>query len=707
MKRITMIVLTLLLHAVALRAQWIQTNGPEGGYIAAMAAGRDGVIAIAWPGTVYRYDQSHDVWTKTGNVAAYKMEAAGNVFVASTQGGMMRSDDMGATWTAMNVAETAVIAESDGNNLYAIDDSRLYRSTDGGREWAEFGQDWDTVGAHHFEAVSLTARGDTVVVVGNRGVTGVIRSFDRGFTWEVAGDGLPAGSTISVVQFVGRTLAAQVYDSLSKVSLGIYLSNDMGTTWSASNEGRIENESGYYHVYMFYQEGESLAAATIDGTIRLEGERWVGTSGKLISGIAVDPAGKIYRSDFSGISRSDDQGVTWERFDRGILNQNVTAMTSSGRALIAASGNGIFRSIDKGLNWTRTGEIRAEQFVHNNDVLLARGSRYTTQGILRSTDSGQIWADANMGIEHSLAWITSIAATPEVAYVTISSPNPIDTSERVYEGGIYRSSDFGQTWEQLTEGLPQRNDSTLGFLAIAADGDTAVALGRDGIFRTTDGGDTWEATGFGFRPFGNVNDMIAHDGRFYAAVTNGVWVSSDAGETWQLTGGANLPSIASALSIYRDAVTVVAGSDNVTAAVMSLVGNRWVPIAAGLPGNSAVRDIVEADGTTYLATTTSSVLRLSDGSAGVDEPGSTLATGWSSLPLRAGSTLRIDLKKAATPTIELVDMAGRTVLHVDAGMLAAGNYTVALPIDGLEAGVYAYRISADGEVSRGSVIVAE
>ncbi|MFW6206021.1 MAG: WD40/YVTN/BNR-like repeat-containing protein, partial [Gemmatimonadota bacterium] len=110
------------------------------------------------------------------------------------------------------------------------------------------------------------------------------------------------------------------------------------------------------------------------------------------------------------------------------------------------------------------------------------------------------------------------------------------------EGGIYRSRDGGDTWERLTEGLPEGPVGRIGLSVPASRPDRVWALVTaepgGGVYRSDDGGDTWERT--------SRDRDLRGRGWYYAHITadptdpNTVWVqnvglyrSVDAGETFQ------------------------------------------------------------------------------------------------------------------------------------------------------------------------------
>lgn len=127
--------------------------------------------------------------------------------------------------------------------------------------------------------------------------------------------------------------------------------------------------------------------------------------------------------------------------------------------------------------------------------------------------------------------------------------------ERFYlenHGGLYRSDDWGDRWEDIVDGVP----SDFGFaMAIhPADLETVYILPLDGegrrpvgvklqVHRTQDGGASWEGLGNGL-PQEDAYETTLRDGmdtdtldpaRIYFGTRSGkIYGSSDEGETWTL-----------------------------------------------------------------------------------------------------------------------------------------------------------------------------
>jgi hypothetical protein len=111
----------------------------------------------------------------------------------------------------------------------------------------------------------------------------------------------------------------------------------------------------------------------------------------------------------------------------------------------------------------------------------------------------------------------------------------------VYPGDLYRSTDGGQTWELIAQGVtsgirlqdpdPDMPRPALTALAVDPTDPNRLYAGffRGGVMISHDGGVTWEVASFGLAPETSVRDLVAdaaHPGVVYAAThDSGVFVS--------------------------------------------------------------------------------------------------------------------------------------------------------------------------------------
>lgn len=159
------------------------------------------------------------------------------------------------------------------------------------------------------------------------------------------------------------------------------------------------------------------------------------------------------------------------------------------------------------------------------------------------------------------------------------------------EFGIARSSDNGETWQDLKTGLPEKK---IYELATSSSGYVFASVLGEGIYRSTNNGETWSKTNLGSAGLYLAYDIIVTNNEGHIFVPNrkgggGIYRSIDNGDTWTLLPGPLLGRIYNywvvSLAIknngYIFAGTAVSGvhrsTDN---------GDTWVQVNNGFEPNS-------------------------------------------------------------------------------------------------------------------------
>ncbi len=151
-------------------------------------------------------------------------------------------------------------------------------------------------------------------------------------------------------------------------------------------------------------------------------------------------------------------------------------MTADNANLVfAATGQGLYRSSDGGVQWEFVSGLPQEVIVHTvaanpldpRHILVGIEGR----GISVSRDGGQTWQAGVAGLEPNSS-IHDIVIDPINSQVVYTSD---------LRSGVYRSTDGGLTWEKINNGL--RTRAALG-LSLSTDGEHLyVATDGEGVFR--------------------------------------------------------------------------------------------------------------------------------------------------------------------------------------------------------------------------------
>jgi photosystem II stability/assembly factor-like uncharacterized protein len=307
-----------------------------------------------------------------------------------------------------------------------------------------------------------------------------------------------------------------------------------------------------------------------------------------------DPgSGSIYTaaaSEWLGSSvwRSPDLGETWTQSSEGLdygeddprkVSKVSTLAVKNGRVLVGVEAPGIFESRDQGATWsllsTLSGQPGSELWDdpanqppgHLGISALAFDDEDPDRfwaivqgvGLFETSDYTTSWTPRNRGLRAD--WPRPHEEVGFCVHKFVRSP--VDGS-RMYQQnhvGMHRSDDAGESWTEITEGLP----TEFGFAAATHphDRDTFYCIpldpghgrnmpdGKAAVWRTRDAGSSWERLDKGLPQenayVGVLREAMAidsHDtpGLYFGTSTGQLFASNDEGESW--TEIANyLPSI--------------------------------------------------------------------------------------------------------------------------------------------------------------------
>jgi photosystem II stability/assembly factor-like uncharacterized protein len=299
---------------------------------------------------------------------------------------------------------------------------------------------------------------------------------------------------------------------------------------------------------------------------------------KAASGVPGQPNVFYVGASNGGVWKTTDYGRTWAPiFDdqpTGSIGALAVAPSApdvvyvgSGEGLQRpdlSTGDGIYRSADGGRTWTHLGLRDGQQIPQiavdprNPDRLFVAvlGHPYgpnVERGIFRSTDGGRsfekvLYKDENTGgID-----VVLDPANPNVVYAALWEARQAPWENGAFSGpgsGLFKSTDGGATWRQLTTGIPTPADG-LGRIGIGvAPSDprrlyiTADVKGAGHVYRSDDAGEHWVRATTDTRVASRPSDFaeIKVDPTNPDVVYTGsvvAWKSTDGAKTWRALRGA-------------------------------------------------------------------------------------------------------------------------------------------------------------------------
>ena len=202
-----------------------------------------------------------------------------------------------------------------------------------------------------------------------------------------------------------------------------------------------------------------------------------------VAGVESQPSLFYMGATGGGVWKTTDYGRNWKNISDGYFKTGsigairvfqdkpdiiYVGTGSDGIRSNVIIGKGVYKSIDAGESWVdiglnETGQIGALEIHPDNPDLLfvaAIGNPFgdnAERGVFRSKDGGTSWEKVLFVSESTGACDLEINPTnPDVIYASMWTVNrkPWTIISGSEEGGVYRSTDGGDTWTKLTNGLP-------------------------------------------------------------------------------------------------------------------------------------------------------------------------------------------------------------------------------------------------------------
>jgi photosystem II stability/assembly factor-like uncharacterized protein len=245
-----------------------------------------------------------------------------------------------------------------------------------------------------------------------------------------------------------------------------------------------------------------------------------------VAGDPVDPAVFYFGACAGGIWKTTDGGTYWQNVSDGYLHTaavGAIAVADADPNVIYAGmgeccirgdvshGDGVYRSTNGGQTWTHLGLedtrhiARIRIHPHNPDLVYvaALGHAYgpnNQRGVFRSTDGGTTWDHILFRSDQAGTIDLSMdPRNPRILYAAVweARRTPWSLSSGGPDSSLYKSSDGGETWTELTNnpGLPAGLKGRIGVAASPVRPGRVWALveAEDGaLFRSDDGGATWQ-----------------------------------------------------------------------------------------------------------------------------------------------------------------------------------------------------------------------
>jgi len=508
-----------------------------------------------------------------------------------TTGELWKSTDGGDTWNLIR-------SDSGGPLVYSADAAKLYAgiagqfavSTDDGKSW----QGLSDLPAG-YSSLAVDPSNSQVIYMGAQG--SVLKSTNGGSHWDDLAAGIPASESVYHLAIDVRN-SQHIFVSGGQNSRIFERSFDGGDSW----QGMTASGTTTADDFAFSASQNQAYAVSCGNLYRLldDGLTWQNFGSNLqdcVRSLAVDPVTGMLRYGGGGelgVIRSADGGQTWETASQGITALQPWSLAASDAApeqlYVTAEEAGAFASADAAHSWTSGSGQTPNQMigVAADPVTPCIGYVGAMWTVFKTTDCGQHWQGAHLqgdgvNAEKTLA----VAVDPNHSNVILAGGgrggNPWVEPPVPATGMLYRSTDSGDTWTEITANLPGLPINVVDAIAFSpTPGRVYLATGgwHGGFYNNHQGylyisdnsGDTWRQVQIeeNLWPVSALVVDPANPDILYAGLVEesqnyaspgGVFKSIDGGDTWdESDSGIGTGDISSLAIDPNDPYVIYAGS---------------------------------------------------------------------------------------------------------------------------------------------------
>lgn len=419
-------------------ANWIKLPTSDG--IRTLAIKSDGTLFAggAMPGGISRSSDNGDSWqyvypqtVSIQQASTVFIDINGDIYFPTQGKGVMKSSDNGDSWfefsTGLSNKDASVITKNINGDFFAGSNSAIFKSTDGCANWYSVG-----LNTFRINAIAINQNNDIFAALEQGGIC---LSTDGGISWKMSYPNPYTTPTLAISENTGSIFSCGTeyeFDSglLSK-------STDNGNSWSRSDNGFPHDDYG--------NSVNALAVNSLGHVFAF---------------------GSIFNRPY-GLKSTDD-GESWffnTEFGNPDGKPAALAVNSAGDLFLATTNNGIWRLLQGEYTWTMVTD-------GSFDCLHIGRNGFVYASKKRSTDNGETWTTMNITANN----ISSYAEN-SLGHLFCGSK-----SDYAYAGkGVIRSTDYGNTWENIKDGLANCDIHSL-----AVDSDDYLYAGTWGssVFRT-------------------------------------------------------------------------------------------------------------------------------------------------------------------------------------------------------------------------------
>lgn len=432
---------------------------------------------------------------------------------------LLVSNNAGETWTSLYTFKNSVtaiaLAPTDTSILYAsANDSvpSIYKSTNSGVSWVPTALQVDD-----FKRIIINPKDANVVYV--LLIEDFYKTSDGGKTWTLIFSQMNSTPDRFNDIALNPIDTGIVYIATGDYFRGfvghVHKSTNGGTTWSTVDAGLPKDLNRFiYHIEINPLSPDELFVGTYGfGVFKTSNGgmewTWSNITKPSILDISIDEAnaGHIYAGTYDeGLVKTTNGGASWSPVDFGVPQTVQTFFrqirfhpTNNQIAYATGGPYGLLKSTNGGLSWQQTtlkGSFDTWAWsiaIHPTtpETLYVGQTGWLSRDLYRSINGGAAWE--NLQLIQSTASIEKILIDkrfPNIIYVCAA------------DQGFFKSTDKGNTWQKLNNGLKVTDPPLVAPVMSLTIGESidelylaqrAVGINTGGVYKSTNGGNSWFA----------------------------------------------------------------------------------------------------------------------------------------------------------------------------------------------------------------------
>ncbi|MBS1517550.1 MAG: T9SS type A sorting domain-containing protein [Bacteroidetes bacterium] len=682
------------------------------------------------------------------------------VVAAGNQGNILYSNNSGNTWnrTTIGTVNFKSVFTLGSKVWYTSDAGKVYTSSTAVTDITESNTGVNT----SVNSVFFTDA-NTGYICGDNGV--LMKSIDGGVTWTNSNTGI-SNVKLNSISFKDAQNGVTVGNNGS-----VFVTSNGGSSWTAETVSTTRN----LLAVKYYSDGIGIAGEW--GTVLYRGtsSAWYypnmktnsdirGIEGESFNDIHVVGGGGFIRNNISGNSnflnfernpmladlvsiskfanigyavsslnnaviRTTNGGVSWELpsgttvsynwvskpgASGNFLGNNMCLHPTDRNTIFIAFGNRIYRSTDKAEGWTAIGNVIPSSntphsfFVSPVDTnIWLVATEASPDRVYRTTDYGNTWTAV-------LTLNFSNYGQP----LEMDQNNPHTFYFAPDNGGFWKSTDDGATWNEISNSYPFRSPCDIivmhdsSKVIFVADGITGS--GQANIFRSINGGANWTLVHTASASeIPSMANSVFDQATMWCTEWSGsnIYKSTNYGANWT-TDHSNSFSGWGSDVCREDPDVIITGSWGASATISTNGGQTWTNISSGLSGHGGgilIPDrgylVCHQGSNVYKLNVTYSVLTAVNENIISAVPADYNLSQNYPNPFNPSTTISYSLPQSGNVILKIYNETGKEVNTLAEGFRNAGTYEVNFNGSDLSSGIYFYKLQTSGFTSTKKMIL--